>query len=149
VAVSNYQYSDDLWAVAVNTLDPELRSIIDSSHAEKLQVLSELLQAADAAQKQCVAKAWRLKRKNGATVNVRDIFAKVARWVKQFKDIGDIAVQYDPVHAALPWAAVRFLLQVCYSLIDFVARCCTHTDADCCQRFPVIQLCYREHFEYI
>jgi hypothetical protein len=104
----------------VDTLDPELRSIIDFNHPDKLQVLSELLQAADAAQKQCVAKAWRLKRKNGATVNVRDIFAKIARWVKQFKDIGDIAMQYDPVHAALPWAAVRFLLQVG---IELIIRC--------------------------
>lgn len=26
--------------------------------------------------------------------------------------IGDTIVQYDPGHAALPWAAVRFVLQV-------------------------------------
>lgn len=24
------------------------------------------------------------------------------------------AVQYDPIHAALPWAGIRFLLQVCH-----------------------------------
>jgi hypothetical protein len=38
--------------------------------------------------------------------------AKVAKWADRFKEIGDIAVQYDPAHAALPWAGVRFLLQV-------------------------------------
>ena len=27
--------------------------------------------------------------------------------------VGDMAVQYDPVHAALPWALIRFLLKVC------------------------------------
>jgi hypothetical protein len=33
-------------------------------------------------------------------------------WVDKFKTIGDNAIQYDPAHAALPWAGVRFILQV-------------------------------------
>jgi len=33
-------------------------------------------------------------------------------WVKKFRDVGDVVVQYDPTHAALPWAGVRLLLQV-------------------------------------
>ena len=37
---------------------------------------------------------------------------KILRWVDKFKQIGDTIVQYDPVHAALPWAGFRFLLQV-------------------------------------
>jgi len=40
-----------------------------------------------------------------------DIYAKITKWVKNFVEVGDIAVQYDPVHAALPWAAVRLILQ--------------------------------------
>ena len=32
--------------------------------------------------------------------------------MNKFKEVGDIAVQYDPGHAALPWAAIRFFLQV-------------------------------------
>jgi len=32
---------------------------------------------------------------------------------KQLKEIGDIVVQYDPVHAVLPWAGVRFIPMVC------------------------------------
>lgn len=36
----------------------------------------------------------------------------MARWIDHFKEVVDVAVQYDPVHAALPWAGVRFLLQV-------------------------------------
>ncbi|MCJ1224751.1 hypothetical protein MMC12_001396, partial [Toensbergia leucococca] len=34
------------------------------------------------------------------------------KWIDIFKQVGDSAVQYDPVHAALPWAGVRFLLQI-------------------------------------
>jgi hypothetical protein len=37
---------------------------------------------------------------------------RVERQVDTFKQIGDVAVQYDPAHAALPWAGIRFLLQV-------------------------------------
>ncbi|KAI5840895.1 hypothetical protein BZA05DRAFT_242392 [Tricharina praecox] len=39
---------------------------------------------------------------------------KIGRWIQRFKDIGDIVVQYDPGHAALPWAGFRFLLQLCW-----------------------------------
>lgn len=57
-------------------------------------------------------KSWSFKRKNGETVYVRELLAKESKWINHFKDIGDIIVQYDPVHAALPWAGVRFLLTV-------------------------------------
>jgi hypothetical protein len=49
----------------------------------------------------------------GKTFIARELADKVLTCVETFKEIGDIAVQYDPVHAALPWAAFRLLLQVC------------------------------------
>lgn len=61
-------------------------------------------------------RSWSFKRKNGEKVIVRDVLAKVAKWVSHFKEVADIAVQYDPVHAALPWAGVRFLLNVSHGL---------------------------------
>jgi hypothetical protein len=39
-------------------------------------------------------------------------FEKYLNWMDRFKEIGDIVIQFDPVHAALPWAAVRLLLKV-------------------------------------
>ena len=53
--------------------------------------------------------------RNGETVVLRDIFAKMVHWIDAFKQIGDIVVQYDPGHAALPWAGVRFILQIAVS----------------------------------
>ncbi|KAK2685838.1 hypothetical protein QWA68_015853 [Fusarium oxysporum] len=103
--------TDDLWATAVNCLDKNLPAKIDFDH-EKIETVSVVLQLTKNAQRECDAKAWRLRRKNGATVSVRDVLAKVIKWVNHFKEIGDIAVQYDPGHAALPWAGVRFLLQI-------------------------------------
>ena len=56
-------------------------------------------------------KLWKIKFREEEVV-LRDVGMKILRWVDKFKHIGDIIFQYDPVHAALPWAGFRFLLQV-------------------------------------
>ena len=43
---------------------------------------------------------------------LRDVFDKIVRWIDMFKQVGDIAVQYDPAHASLSWAGIRLVLQV-------------------------------------
>lgn len=43
---------------------------------------------------------------------MRDLFTSVVHWLEKFQSIGDVIVNYDPVHAALPWAAVRVFLQM-------------------------------------
>lgn len=47
----------------------------------------------------------------GEVIIWSDVYTKIATWMKKFIEVGDTAVQYDPGHAALPWAAVRFILQ--------------------------------------
>ncbi|EON65807.1 hypothetical protein W97_05046 [Coniosporium apollinis CBS 100218] len=42
---------------------------------------------------------------------LRDLANKVINWLDKFKAAGDIVVNYDPSHLALPWAGVRFILQ--------------------------------------
>jgi hypothetical protein len=37
---------------------------------------------------------------------------KTVSILNKFLAIGDVAVSFDPIHAALPWAAVRFILVV-------------------------------------
>ena len=54
---------------------------------------------------------WKVKFK-GEEVVLRDVGIKILHWVDRFKQVGDTIVQYDPAHAALPWAGFRFLLQV-------------------------------------
>ncbi|KAM0228770.1 hypothetical protein ACHAPO_010520 [Fusarium lateritium] len=41
----------------------------------------------------------------------RKYFDRMVLWLNKFKAIGDVASSFDPVHAALPWAAFRFVLQ--------------------------------------
>jgi hypothetical protein len=106
-------YSIDLWALAATGLSKSVSGNLNFSCPDKLSILSELQMLTEQSQQECTSKRWRYKRKSGETVIFRDLFAKVVKWIDLFKQIGDNAVQYDPVHAALPWAAVRFLLQVC------------------------------------
>jgi hypothetical protein len=74
--------------------------------------VNDVLHSAKVRQEECRKKLWKYKNKKGEDVILRDVFAKVIVWVNKLKEVGDMAVQYDPVHAALPWAAVRFVLQV-------------------------------------
>ena len=115
--------SNELWAHAATELGEEDRHNINFSR-EKHQILEELLVLAEGSEKKCIEKRWRYTRKSGETVILRDLFGKIVKWINIFKQIGDNAVQYDPVHATLPWAAVRFLLQVNTPLLGllFVAN---------------------------
>lgn len=104
--------AENLWDRAVKTLSDEDRRNIDFSRPGKLDILGDVLKAAERKKEECLKKRWRFKRSNGDEVILRDVFEKIVTWVNKFKDFGDIAMQYDPGHAALPWAGVRFLLQV-------------------------------------
>ncbi|RSL80990.1 hypothetical protein CEP52_017293 [Fusarium oligoseptatum] len=110
VAESLRASGDDLWSAAIRTLGDELTSQIDFAQDSKKKTLDELLAVTEQARKRLVDKSWSFKRKSGEVVFVRDLLAKAAKWVNHFKAVGDTVVQYDPVHAALPWAGVRFLL---------------------------------------
>lgn len=100
------------------------RENIDFIRPNKLIILSELLELITTSKERCIEKRWRYKRKSGETIIFVDLFTKIAKWINVFKQVGDTAVQYDPVHAALPWAGVRFLLQVCnIEVLEGVAKC--------------------------
>lgn len=45
-------------------------------------------------------------------VRIRVVISKIITCLRRFKEVGDIAVSFDPTHAALPWAAFRFVLEV-------------------------------------
>ena len=79
---------------------------------DKLSILQDILEAVEEKKELCLQKRWKYRRANGEIVIFRDVLGKMVRWVSKFQEAGDNAVQYDPVHAALPWAAVRFLLRV-------------------------------------
>ena len=49
---------------------------------------------------------------------VRDLLEKIVRHINKFKELEDIAVQYDTAHAALPWVIARFFLQAAVSEVE-------------------------------
>ncbi|KAI4250807.1 MAG: hypothetical protein LQ352_005234 [Teloschistes flavicans] len=101
-----------LWDRAVASLSSEDQQDIDFSMDDKPATLSDALEAAEEKKQLCMRKRWKYSKKNGEVVIVRDLCEKLIKWVNKFKEIGDVAVQSDPSHASLPWAAVRFFLQL-------------------------------------
>ncbi|KAI9853467.1 MAG: hypothetical protein M1824_001230 [Vezdaea acicularis] len=101
--------ANTLWQRAIETLSKEDRRSLDVDEGEDLDI-SGLLADIDAKKQECIAKRWKFK-KGDREVIIRDQLEKIIVWVNKFKEVGDVAMQYDPSHAALPWACVRFLLQ--------------------------------------
>jgi hypothetical protein len=71
-----------------------------------------LRDAAEEQKNQCMANRWNIPRKNKEPIILRDLIDKILVWVEKFSQIGNCVAQYDPVHAALPWAGIRLILQV-------------------------------------
>jgi len=105
---------NDLWTKVYNNLPDEIKQQLGLNKlgpADQLQTLQHVLQTAVQAKEANIAK--RLKFKCGdKEVDVQETADRLVGWITKFKEVGDIAVQYDPVHAALPWAGVRYILLV-------------------------------------
>lgn len=110
--------AENLWAKAVDALRVEDKAMLDIQQPDKRATLEKLLQTIQEKQELSSERRWKLKKKNGEVVFMRDILGKVAKAVSRFREVGDVAVQYDPSHAALPWAGVRLALLVrCYNML--------------------------------
>ncbi|KAG4436715.1 hypothetical protein IFR05_007798 [Cadophora sp. M221] len=67
--------------------------------------------AAIARQKEYVGEptVWNI---GGSEIKVRDVANNVVKFLNKFKAVGDVAASFDPVHAGLPWAGVKMLLEI-------------------------------------
>jgi hypothetical protein len=108
-----------LWSVALERLPPPDQGRLQEPSASSsgggktpppdvdLAALSALVaQRRD----ECQNGRWRF-RFRGRDIILRDKAAKALAWLDRFKQVGDVAVKFDPHHAALPWAGVRLLLE--------------------------------------
>ncbi|KAI5784286.1 hypothetical protein FPQ18DRAFT_298011, partial [Pyronema domesticum] len=104
-----------LWSKALSSKDlDQERETLNSINfqANALDTVSEARSFAHKIINDKKQNAWKIEIK-GENIVLRDIAIKLLGWMDRFKEIGDIIVQFDPVHAALPWAGFRFLLKVC------------------------------------
>lgn len=107
--------SSDLWQKALDRLEDDVKSSLIIPNSPKQDVLAAVHRVAEDRKQLCLRKRWKFKKANGEEIILRDLYDKILVWLDRFKGIGDIAMQYDAGHAALPWAAVRFLLNVAVS----------------------------------
>lgn len=106
---------DNLWIRALFQLNDDDKGRIDVKQFDEGHPVDKLLQSIDKYQDDQVKSRREIRRKSGKPLILRDLYAKIVTCINKFKAIGDIVVQYDPAHAALPWAAVRFVLQAAVS----------------------------------
>lgn len=83
-------------------MTPEQQEGLSVASPDKLHLLDQVLGETLGARDICIQKQWKF----------RTVADKLVGWVEKFISIGDVVVSFDPTHAALPWAGVRFLLQV-------------------------------------
>lgn len=50
----------------------------------------------------------------GEEMVLHDVTYKTIAWVNKFKGMGNIIAQCDPVHLAIPWAPILFIIVVCF-----------------------------------
>jgi hypothetical protein len=107
----NTNSTTSLWDTANAQLDGETQIILAKVNTGNGCVVDEVLTEAVTQQRALAAKRWKVTI-GGKEVILRDVLGKIVRWIDHFKAAGDIAVQFNSGAASLPWAAVRFLLQV-------------------------------------
>jgi hypothetical protein len=83
---------------------------IDFGRSDKGTIFNDLLGVVEEKKRLYTDKLWKHKRKDGEVVPLCDDLENVVRWMNKFREVGDITVQYDPSHTALPWAGVGFIL---------------------------------------
>ncbi|KAF3064541.1 Vegetative incompatibility protein HET-E-1 [Daldinia childiae] len=110
---SNPKLYHHTWTLAIEQLRKQEGyhfELDDLSKQEPLATLTDVLKATNEKKDECIKKRWKVTLK-GRTIILRDVLEKIAVWVDKFLMFGDIAIQYDPVSAALPWAAVRLIMK--------------------------------------
>lgn len=105
-----------LWERAFNQLSDKDKNTLSFPDANK-NTFDSILEATRKSRDDCLARGVKFTFR-GKDIIVRDVAEKLLTWVDKFKSIVDVAIQFDPVHAALPWAGVRFLLQVYCPLLN-------------------------------
>ncbi|KAF4880032.1 Ankyrin repeat and KH domain-containing protein 1 [Colletotrichum siamense] len=108
----------DLWDKAFQSLSPNLQASLNASKTPRRDILRAVLRVAEDKRDMALRKGWRFTNRSGEVILVRDLLEKIVDWVNRFKATGDTIVQYSPTEAALPWAAVRFLLQIAVSEVE-------------------------------
>ncbi|KAI9704106.1 MAG: hypothetical protein M1836_006967 [Candelina mexicana] len=112
----------DLWSKALESLEPDDKQHFPVLQGKPQDILTDILKEVQAKRDTAHKKRWKFTKSNGSTIILRDVFEKIVHTVTSCARAVDVAVSTAPLHAAPPWAIIRFLLQV--STMDLGAFCC-------------------------
>ncbi|KAG9592896.1 hypothetical protein KCU77_g5688, partial [Aureobasidium melanogenum] len=101
-----------LWDRARQELDHDDDTLFNLDRHDKRQMLQDILTVVQGQQDRCLQDRWKIQGLNGKKIVVRDVCAKMVSSIEKYMAVVDAAVQYDPVHSALPWAGIHFFLQL-------------------------------------
>ncbi|KAI1821320.1 hypothetical protein F4861DRAFT_477153 [Xylaria intraflava] len=100
------------WDDAFRHLDASDRAALGLTNTQHFDV-REIIRSIENKKADCDRKKWTLfKRHDGTEVKVRDVLDKMVRWIRRFEKVGDVAAGFEPLHASLPWAGVKFLIEI-------------------------------------
>jgi hypothetical protein len=128
--ISAIQTQSELWEETYQRLkrsDSQVLQVLDFDNAS-VKDLNDALDAATKAQQGAQGKGWKVHFR-GKEYELYDVFSNIVGFIKAFQKVVDSVVSLDlSGKAALPWAAIKFLLDVrpplkqfliCHSLIYF------------------------------
>ncbi|KAI4853103.1 hypothetical protein E4T44_01049 [Aureobasidium sp. EXF-8845] len=105
--------TQNLWQEAAERLpEKDKKSLeIPKSGTSTTNIIEDALAGVRNGEERVTKNLLTIKTKRGE-VPLRHYVDKLTKVMIQFREIGDTLVQYDPGHAALPWAGVRLLLNI-------------------------------------
>ena len=106
-----------LWAEAADLTRGDTSGMNHSSTGNHVTI-EDVHAAVQEKLDECTRKRWKYIRSDGQKVVLWDVVNKIVIWVNKFKEVGDVVIQYDAGHAALPWDAIRFLIQASVSSVE-------------------------------
>lgn len=120
--------SQSLWDEACNRLPEDLRVTIQDIEVQRGGVLEDISKAVTKQLDARLDQSLKFKKPGGGEVVVRHVLERYIKWVDSFKTAGDQVIQYDPGHAALPWAAIRFVLQAAVNTVEAFNKLITNLE---------------------
>ncbi|CZR59898.1 uncharacterized protein PAC_09792 [Phialocephala subalpina] len=101
----------DLWREAMDMLPTPIRQELrkeDSEEKSSDEQVAELVTTVKSKPAECEAKSWKF-RVGDHEIVLRDVAASI---VNSLTQIGDIAVQFAPPQASIPWSVVKAVMQI-------------------------------------
>jgi hypothetical protein len=104
----------DLWREALKMLSKETQQRIEKMGVSESRPqpishkIGDLVKIAKTKQEECEKKFWRFRVGNHEII-IRDYAVQIIGWLQK---IGDVAIQFAPPQASLPWAAIKAVMRV-------------------------------------